>query len=155
MTDTTSVEAWDAALAVLKTAWEKVGSVTENLELRYWDTGSAAKRAAPEPIGGDQAEAYGLVAVEPLELLDDVLGGRSQRHTTTEIMTVGIFTPLGDGGLLERQIRDHLIPELKSHVGSVNGITFIEIVPRFVGEEGAHKHLNILASYQYQTRVLT
>ena len=153
MTDTTSAQAYDAAMAVVKTGWEEVGSPTENLSLRYWNTGTEVSTAGKSTSSPHEANAYGQVASTPIGSVSDVLGGRSQRWTETETLTVGIFTPIGDGGVLERSIRDHVMKKLRSHVGSVNGISFVDIVPVRVGQDGSHQHLNINASYRFQTRV--
>jgi hypothetical protein len=153
VTDTTSAEAYDAAMGVVRTAWEEVGAPTENLELRYWNTGSEVKTApAPLTSSGTPA-AYGQVAITPIGALSDVLGGRSQRWTETETITLGIFTPIGDGGVLERSIRDHVVKRIREHVGSVSGISFVDIVPVRVGQDGSHQHLNVNARFTYQTRV--
>lgn len=142
----TSLEqAFDLVGDVVRDAWE-ASAITNTYKLMWSDTG-ITKPGELFPKGSS-LEPYGVVTMNPLTSGQTTQGRR--RFATTEIVTVQIFTPLGDGGLLARQMSQVVASGLRNYAGSASGVWFFDIIPQRIGETDAGLQWNVDASFRYQ-----
>ncbi len=142
---TTILQAYDTVVGIVQTAWDG-DSITSSLPLEYDD----AKDDTPgeSPAGSTHSGAFGRVTIRTISSPQSTQGTR--RWLTTALLTVQVFTPIGDGHTLEHTIIPIVLGAIRAHVGGLAGVWFFDAAPQEIGVSGVHFQTNISASFRYQ-----
>jgi len=141
MTVANITQARDEMCAVIQTAWDATDAVTAGLPMLYPD------KAQKTPSNG----AYGRVTIlhggGGQATLSGETGARRFRHTG--IVTVQVFTPIGDGLVLSDQIVQIVHDALAGTTTSPGRVHLRNVRVNEVGETGAWHQTNVLADFEY------
>lgn len=102
------------------------------------------------PAQQDPAATWARVLVRHLDANQATLSDQSgkRRYTRTGLVTIQLFTPLGDGLVGDDTIIEQLLGIFQG-VSTPNGVWFRKPRPNEVGNDGPHFHTNVLADFEY------
>lgn len=136
----TLTQARDEMLAVFRTAW-LADSVSSSLPVLYPDT------ADDLPDSGAWARVTVTHGTGGQVTLAGDSGQRRYRHTG--FITVELYTPRGDGLVLNDQLATIVKHAFEGVTTSPGHVTFYRVRVREVGSDGQWFHTNVLADFEY------
>lgn len=139
----TTKQARDAVMAVVKAAWE--GSSAPADSLYYANT---AQDRPGESGSSTDAQTWARVTVQSIASTQTTQGRR--RWLSEGLVTVQVFTPIGDGYELADDLVRALLDGFRGHVHSADGVWFFDEVGQEVGFDGPWAQVNVTAGFRFQ-----
>ena len=139
----------DAIIGLIETAWEASGAASELVLMLYENT--------PGDKPGEDASTgkslpYAKTSIRH-RTSPQITQGSARRYLTEGVVTVEIYTPLGDGHTLSDALSAVILSALRGHTGSAGGIWFYDIEPpKEIGPTGGWFQVNVSANFRYQER---
>lgn len=144
---TTQRQARDAVMDRINTAW-LASATTQSLPI-VWDDVDGSK---PGYDTDGKAVAWARVTMRHQAGSQETMANVGQRrYAATGLVTVQIFTPIGDGLVLS----DAICAVVKSMFRArprPQPVWFRDITPTEIGPDGPWQNVNVSAVFQYQER---
>lgn len=144
---TTIVEARDAIMGLLRTAW-LLAAATQDV-LLLWDNAPGDKPAA-DSFGN--VLPYARASVRHNVGDQETMGARgNRRYLSGGAFTVQVFTPIGDGHTLGDAIVE-VVKDAIRQVAPSLGVWFYTVRVSEIGTDGPWFQTNVDATFRYQER---
>lgn len=96
-----------------------------------------------------RATAWARTTVRVLEQ-PQVTQGSRRRYQSEGVVSVQVFTPVGDGHALGDTYAQVLLDALRGHVGSTDGLWIFDAAVAEIGTDGPWFQVNVSASFRWQ-----
>jgi hypothetical protein len=144
---TTTTEARDAIMGLLRTAW--LSDATTAPIALLWDN---VKGDKPGEEAYGQALPWARAAIRHnLGEQETIAAQGNRRYLAGGVFTVQVFTPPGDGHSLSDQIVE-VVKTAMRNVASTVGVWFYNIRVTEMGVDGPWFNVNVDAVFRYQER---
>lgn len=130
----------DAIAAMFKAAWE-ADTVSDDIEVRYDD------RAVELP---DSDVAWVRLNIQHSLGQQTTLGGENgRRFTRSGVVTVQVFTPVGEGLVLNDALSKIAHEIFEGGSTAQGSLLFRNVTTREIGVDGAWFQTNVVAEFEY------
>lgn len=140
-------------------SYEEARNALSNFTRTQWEAAVAAAGHADAPLTYDNISfdppedlaLWGRLTIHHLEGARASLGGASARFRRQGMVSIQVFTPIGEGTLLADRVGDPLV-EAFEIPGQIDNIWFRNARMREVGSDGTAHQVNVEVEFIFDRR---